>query len=82
MIKPIPPHYCNCSYFLVQRRHCKDDRNCRKTIRWKYFAIELPGSLELAAGAKRFIKKDLDVRDIVHGIIFCGIVDSWRNFSL
>ena len=35
--------------------------------------LSVPGSLELAAGAKRFIK-DLDVRDILHGIIFCGIV--------
>ena len=35
--------------------------------------LSVPGSLELAAGAKRYIK-DLDVRDILHGIIFCGIV--------
>ena len=45
----------------------------RKQLSEDTSLLSVPGSLELAAGAKRYIK-DLDVRDILHGIIFCGIV--------
>ena len=35
--------------------------------------LSVPGSLELAAGAKRYIE-DKDVSVLLYGIIFCGIV--------
>ena len=44
----------------------------RKQLSEDTSLLSVPGSLELAAGAKRYIE-DLD-RGLLHGIIFCGIV--------
>ena len=74
MIKPIPPHY-----LIVHTSWYKEDITKMIEIAEKQLGedtslLSVPGSLELAAGAKRYIK-DLQMKyGELDGIIFCGIV--------
>ena len=74
MIKPIPPHY-----LIVHTSWYKEDITkmieiARKQLSEPTTLLSVPGSLELAAGAKRYIK-DLQMKyGELDGIIFCGIV--------
>ena len=74
MIKPIPPHY-----LIVHTSWYKEDITkmieiARKQLSGDTSLLSVPGSLELAAGAKRYIK-DLQMKyGELDGIIFCGIV--------
>ena len=73
MIKPMPPHYLIVHTSWYKEDIAKMIEIARKQLSEDTSLLSVPGSLELAAGAKRYIK-DLDVSDILHGIIFCGIV--------
>ena len=75
MIKPMSPHY-----LIVHTSWYKEDITKMIEIARKQLSEEdtsllsVPGSLELAAGAKRYIK-DLQMKyGELDGIIFCGIV--------
>ena len=66
------------NYLIVHTSWYKEDiakmiEIARKQLSEDTSLLSVPGSLELAAGAKRYIE-DLDVRGLLHGIIFCGIV--------
>ena len=73
MIKPIPPHY-----LIVHTSWYKEDITKMIEIAEKQLGedtslLSVPGSLELAAGAKRYIE-NLGEGVLLRGIIFCGIV--------
>ena len=74
MIKPMPPHY-----LIVHTSWYKEDITKMIEIARKQLSEEdtsllsVPGSLELAAGAKRYIE-NLGEGVLLRGIIFCGIV--------
>ena len=80
MIKPMPPHYLIVHTSWYKEDIAKMIEIAEKQLGEDTSLLSVPGSLELAAGAKRYIKdlimdtNKLDVRDILHGIIFCGIV--------
>ena len=73
MIKPIPPHYLIVHTSWYKEDIAKMIEIARKQLSEDTSLLSVPGSLELAAGAKRYIE-DPDVRGLLHGIIFCGIV--------
>ena len=73
MIKPMPPHYLIVHTSWYKEDIAKMIEIARKQLSEDTSLLSVPGSLELAAGAKRYIE-DLDVRGLLHGIIFCGIV--------
>ena len=73
MIKPIPPHYLIVHTSWYKEDIAKMIEIARKQLSEDTSLLSVPGSLELAAGAKRYIE-DLDVSGLLHGIIFCGIV--------
>ena len=73
MIKPMPPHY-----LIVHTSWYKEDITKMIEIAEKQLGedtslLSVPGSLELAAGAKRYIE-NLGEGVLPCGIIFCGIV--------
>ena len=73
MIKLMPPHYLIVHTSWYKEDIAKMIEIARKQLSEDTSLLSVPGSLELAAGAKRYIE-DLDVRGLLHGIIFCGIV--------
>ena len=69
----MPPHYLIVHTSWYKEDIAKMIEIARKQLSEDTSLLSVPGSLELAAGAKRYIE-DLDVRGLLHGIIFCGIV--------
>ena len=70
MIKPMPPHYLIVHTSWYKEDIAKMIEIARKQLSEDTSLLSVPGSLELAAGAKRYLKSFSDV----NGIIFCGIV--------
>ena len=81
MTKPVPPYYLIVHTSWYKEDIAKMIEIARKQLGIDTSLLSVPGSLELAAGAKRYIENigyiedlDLDLRVSLLGIIFCGIV--------